>query len=61
MLQWLAETWNRSMYVSVAFALGERRWGLMLGVALLLAVITYEVFTRGLGLTLPPGVLGGVL
>jgi len=49
------------MYVSVAFALGERRWGLMLGVALGLAVLTYEVFTRGLGLTLPPGVLRGVL
>ncbi|MBB5233129.1 tripartite tricarboxylate transporter TctB family protein [Deinococcus budaensis] len=49
------------MYVSVAFALGERRWGLLLGVALGLAVLTYEVFTRGLGLTLPPGVLRGVL
>ena len=49
------------MYFSVAFAFGERRWPLMLGVALAVSLLTYLIFTRGLGLTLPPGVLKGVL
>ena len=49
------------MYVSVALALGERRWLRVVGVALLVSLLTYVVFTRGLGLTLPPGVLEGVL
>lgn len=49
------------MYFSVAYAFGERRFLLMLGVSLAVALVTYLVFTRGLGLTLPPGVLRGVL
>ncbi|GMA15000.1 tripartite tricarboxylate transporter TctB family protein [Deinococcus metallilatus] len=49
------------MYFSVAFAFGERRWGLMVFVSLVVALVTYLVFTHGLGLTLPPGVLKGVL
>ncbi|EYB68346.1 hypothetical protein DEIPH_ctg025orf0224 [Deinococcus phoenicis] len=49
------------MYFSVAYAFGERRWGLMVFVALAVALVTYLVFTHGLGLTLPPGVLKGVL
>lgn len=49
------------MYFSVAFAFGERRYGLMLSVALIVALITYLVFTRGLGLTLPAGLLKGIL
>ncbi|PNY82456.1 tripartite tricarboxylate transporter TctB family protein [Deinococcus koreensis] len=49
------------MAFCVALALGERRWALMVGVALLLAVLIFLVFTRGLGLSLPAGVLGGLL
>ncbi|WP_019588264.1 tripartite tricarboxylate transporter TctB family protein [Deinococcus apachensis] len=49
------------MYFSVALAFGERRWLLMLVVSLLVALVTYEVFTRGLGLNLPPGVLRGIV
>ncbi|SMB92895.1 tripartite tricarboxylate transporter TctB family protein [Deinococcus hopiensis] len=49
------------MYFSVAYAFGERRLPLMLGVALAVALVTYLVFTRGLGLSLPPGVLKGAL
>ena len=49
------------MYFSVAFAFGERRFGLMLLVSLLVAFVTYELFTRGLGLTLPPGILKGMI
>ncbi|MFC6666490.1 tripartite tricarboxylate transporter TctB family protein [Deinococcus radiopugnans] len=49
------------MYFSVAWAFGERRVGLMTGVALAVALVTYVAFTRGLGLSLPPGVLKGIL
>lgn len=49
------------MYFSVAYAFGERRFGLMILVALIVALVTYVVFTRGLGLTLPAGLLKGIL
>lgn len=49
------------MYFSVALAFGERRWGLMVFVSLVVALVTYLVFTHGLGLTLPPGILKGLL
>lgn len=49
------------MYTSVGYAYGERRLPLLIGVALTLALITYVVFTRGLGLSLPAGLLKGVL
>ncbi|WP_216318005.1 tripartite tricarboxylate transporter TctB family protein [Deinococcus aestuarii] len=49
------------MYFTVAYAFGERRYLLMLAVALVVALVTYEVFTRGLGLSLPPGVLRGII
>lgn len=49
------------MYFTVAFAFGERRYGLIAGVALIVALITYLLFTRGLGLTLPAGILKGIL
>ncbi|MFC4425920.1 tripartite tricarboxylate transporter TctB family protein [Deinococcus navajonensis] len=49
------------MYFSVAYAFGERRYGLMLLVALIVSLVTYVVFTRGLGLSLPAGLLKGIL
>ncbi|ACO46497.1 tripartite tricarboxylate transporter TctB family protein [Deinococcus deserti] len=49
------------MFTSVAWAFGERRLGMVVTAALVLALVTYLVFTRGLGLTLPPGILKGVL
>ncbi|WP_309570651.1 tripartite tricarboxylate transporter TctB family protein [Deinococcus sp.] len=49
------------MYFSVAFAFGERRSGLMAFVSLIVALVTYVVFTRGLGLSLPAGLLKGIL
>ncbi|MEF2279125.1 tripartite tricarboxylate transporter TctB family protein [Deinococcus sp. YIM 134068] len=49
------------MYFSVAYAFGERRLLLILGVALALSLVTYLLFTRGLGLALPAGVFRGVL
>lgn len=62
LLPWLGFVLSTAiMYFSVAYAFTERRFLLMLLVSLAVAVITYEVFTRGLGLSLPPGVLRGVL
>lgn len=49
------------MYFSVAYAFGERRTGLTLLVALIVSLVTDVVFTRGLGLNLPAGVLKGLL
>ncbi|MFK7603732.1 tripartite tricarboxylate transporter TctB family protein [Deinococcus sp. SM5_A1] len=49
------------MYFSVAWAFGERRVGLMAFVALAVALVTYLAFTRGLDLSLPAGVLKGIL
>ncbi|WP_254843150.1 tripartite tricarboxylate transporter TctB family protein, partial [Deinococcus marmoris] len=49
------------MYFSVAWAFGERRIGLMAFVALAVALVTYLAFTRGLDLSLPAGVLKGIL
>lgn len=49
------------MYFSVAYAFGERRYGLMVFVALVVALVTYLLFTRGLDLNLPAGVLRGIL
>lgn len=49
------------MYFSVAYAFGERRYALMAGIALAVALVSYVVFTRGLGLNLPAGVLRGIL
>ena len=49
------------MYFGVAYAFSERRYGLMIGVALIVALACYLLFTKGLGLTLPPGILKGIL
>lgn len=49
------------MYFSVAYAFGERRYGLMTFVALIVAFVTYVLFTHGLGLTLPAGLLKGII
>lgn len=49
------------MYFSVAYAFGERRYGLMAFVALVVALVTYLLFTRGLDLNLPAGILRGIL
>ncbi|MFB9084276.1 tripartite tricarboxylate transporter TctB family protein [Deinococcus wulumuqiensis] len=49
------------MYFSVTYAFGERRYGRMLAVSLLVALLAYVLFTRGLGLSLPAGLLKGVL
>lgn len=49
------------MYFSVAYAFGERRYGLVALVAVIVSFVTYLLFTRGLDLNLPAGVLKGIL
>jgi putative tricarboxylic transport membrane protein len=49
------------LFVAVAHALGSRRFAFNAAVGLVLCLFTYFVFTRGLGLILPAGVLGTLL
>jgi putative tricarboxylic transport membrane protein len=50
-----------ALFWVAAFALGSRRHLLSAGIAVVLAVVLYVAFTRGLGLTLPRGPLELVL
>lgn len=49
-----------ALFVIVAFALGSRRYLRDLAIGVILAMITYVGFTRGLGLQLPAGIFAGV-
>ncbi len=49
------------MYFGVAVAFNERRYGLVIIVSLVVALITYVAFTRGLAIPLPAGILKGIL
>ena len=39
----------------------SRRWGLNIGTGIVLAAIVFAIFNYGLGLTLPAGILKGIL
>jgi len=49
------------LYVLVARGFNSRRWGLNVVVGLVLSSAVLAMFNYGLGLTLPPGILKGVL
>jgi putative tricarboxylic transport membrane protein len=49
------------LFFGVAASLGSRRWARDAAVAVVLAVLVFVVFARGLGVGLPVGVLQGVL
>lgn len=49
------------LFFGVAASLGSRRWARDAAVAVLLAVLVFVVFARGLGVGLPAGVLQGVV
>ena len=49
------------LFFGVAAALGSRRWARDAAIAVVLAVLVFVVFARGLGVGLPAGVLQGVL
>jgi putative tricarboxylic transport membrane protein len=46
------------LFMAVTYAFGSRQYLRNLVIAILLAVLVYAGFTRGLNLQLPPGVLG---
>jgi len=48
------------LFMTVSFAFGSRRYLRDLIIGIVLALVTYFGFTRGLGLQLPPGVFGGI-
>ncbi len=49
------------LFFGVAACLGSRRWARDAALAVVLALLVYLVFARGLGVGLPTGVLAGVL
>ncbi|MFO1069354.1 MAG: tripartite tricarboxylate transporter TctB family protein [Geminicoccaceae bacterium] len=49
------------LYTAVVTGFGDRKVVRTLGIGLVLSVVVYFVFTRGLGLRLPPGILAGIL
>jgi putative tricarboxylic transport membrane protein len=49
------------LFVLVARGFNSRRWLLNVVVGLILALVVYAIFNYGLGLTLPAGILKGVL
>ena len=49
------------LFMLVARSFGSRRWLLNAAVGLVLAVIIFTIFTYGLGLMLPPGILRSLL
>lgn len=49
------------LFWGVAVALGARRWLRVAAIAIVLSGLTYFVFSRLLGVTLPAGVLQGVV
>jgi putative tricarboxylic transport membrane protein len=49
------------LFFGVAASLGSRRWARDAAVAVVLALLVFVVFARGLGVGLPPGVLQGVV
>jgi len=52
---------NTVAFFGVAFALGARRYIRAVVGSILLSLLVYVAFTRGLGIYLPPGVLEGIL
>ena len=49
------------LFIAAAYAMGSRRYVRDIVIGVLLAVVLYVLFTRGLGLDLPAGVLEGIL
>ena len=49
------------LFVGAAYAMGSRRYVRDVVVGVLLALALYLIFTRGLGLNLPAGVLAGIV
>ena len=52
---------SATLFVTAAFAMGSRRLVRDIAIGVMLATVLYLVFTRGLGLSLPAGILEGIV
>ena len=52
---------SATLFVTAAFAMGSRRLARDVAIGVILATVLYIVFTRGLGLSLPAGILEGIV
>ena len=52
---------SATLFTAAAFAMGSRRLARDVAIGILLSVVLYVVFNRGLGLSLPAGVLEGIV
>ena len=52
---------SATLFVMAAFAMGSRRPARDIATGIVMAAILYLVFSRGLGLSLPAGVLKGII
>ena len=49
------------LFVMAAFAMGSRRLARDIAIGIVMSTVLYVVFSRGLGLSLPAGILEGIL
>ena len=52
---------SATLFTAAAFAMGSRRLARDVAIGVLLSVVLYIVFNRGLGLSLPAGILEGIM
>jgi putative tricarboxylic transport membrane protein len=52
---------STALFVGAAFAMGSRRLARDIVIGIVMATILYVVFNRGLGLSLPAGILEGII
>ena len=52
---------STALFVGAAFAMGSRRLARDIVIGIVMATILYVVFNRGLGLSLPAGILEGIV
>ena len=52
---------STALFVGAAFAMGSRRLARDIVIGIVMATILYIVFNRGLGLSLPAGILEGII
>jgi putative tricarboxylic transport membrane protein len=52
---------SATLFVMAAFAMGSRRLARDIAIGVILAAVLYLVFNRGLGLSLPAGILKGIV
>jgi putative tricarboxylic transport membrane protein len=52
---------SATLFVMAAFAMGSRRLARDIAIGIVMSTVLYVVFRRGLGLSLPAGILEGIL